>query len=224
MTRACLPFLLLAILAARASADDLDLTPVKRWIEAQKSVKTLSSDFEQERELRSLKRPLKNVGKFYYEAPSSFRWQIGKAGEIPKSVAVQRNGEGIVIAEPQKKRAKTYTMTDVREEGKARGFSFLDSGYPRSFEAFDKNFQVTEIKSSGGTVTFRAEPRARKAKLVLRYVIFTVDARSHELKQLYLRFRDSSNITTRFYNTKRNAKLSSGIFSYDLTGYKVEKG
>ena len=224
MTRACLPFLVLSVFAATAPAKDLDLAPVKRWIEAQKSVKTRSSDFEQERELRSLKRPLKNTGKFYYEAPSSFRWQIGKAGEVPKSVAVQRAEEGIIIAEPQKKRAKTYTMADVREEGKARGFSFLDSGYPRSFEAFDKNFQVTEITNSGGTVSFRAEPRARKAKLVLRYVIFTVDPRSHELKQLYLRFRDSSNITTRFYNTRRNGKLPSGAFSYDLTGYKVEKG
>lgn len=216
-----------AVLIASSSAafaENVDLAPVKKWIAAQQEVKSISATFNQERELRSLKRPLKNSGKFSYEAPASFRWEIGDPGEPPKSVAVQKAGEGIVIAEPHKKKAKTYTIQDVQEEGKARGFSFLDAGFPRSFEAFDENFQVTEVEYGHGTITFRAEPRARKAKLVLRYVKFTIDSGNNELRQLYLRFRDSSNITTTFQNTERNASLPSGTFDFDLSGYEVEKG
>lgn len=214
----------LAFFPLTALAQGVDLSPVKKWIEAQKGVKTISSDFVQVRELRSLKRPLKNNGKFCYENPSSFRWEIGNAGETPKSVALQRNGKGIIIAEPQKKEAKTFTMADVQEEGKARGFSFLDAGFPKSFEAFDENFLVTSVERGSGTVSFRAEPRARKAKLVLRYVTFTINEGNNQLTELYLRFRDSSNIRTTFYNTRMNARLPSGTFDIDLTGYKVEKG
>ncbi|MEM9478604.1 MAG: outer membrane lipoprotein carrier protein LolA [Verrucomicrobiota bacterium] len=224
MQRLSLVLFAVALVSSSAHAENIDLAPVKKWIEAQQKVKSISATFNQERELRSLKRPLKNSGKFSYQAPSSFRWEIGEPGEPPKSVAVQNAGKGIVIAEPHKKKAKTYTMEEVQKEGKARGFSFLDAGFPRSFEAFDENFQVTEVEHGHGTITFRAEPRARKAKLVLRHVKFTINQQNQELDQLYLRFRDGSNITTKFHNTKRNASLPSGTFDFDLSGYEVEKG
>jgi outer membrane lipoprotein-sorting protein len=204
------------------SAAETDVTPIKRWIEKQASAKTFYSEFQQERQLRSLKKPIVNDGKFWFEAPGSFRWELGSPA---KTIAVQRSKQDLLILEPVKKTGKRYTVAAIQEEGKARGMEFLEAGFPRTFEDFEKNFKVQTVELNPAKGYYEAEVsiRDRKTSVALRKMVFHIDAKSYELRGFHLRFRDSSTITTTFTKSKPNANIPSGTFNVDVSGYKLDE-
>lgn len=219
-----LPVLFLSIwsTAVLPAADEApDVTPVKRWIEKQAKSKSFYSSFEQQRKLRALKKPIVSRGQFWFEAPGSFRWELG---EPPKTIAVQRNKQDLLILEPAKMEGKRYTFETLQEEGKARGVEFMEAGFPRTFEDFEKNFKVTSV-ALNATGQYEAEVtiRDRKTSIALRKMIFYIDAKSYDLRGVHLRFRDSSTITTTFFQTKANPDIPSGTFTVDTSGYKLDE-
>ncbi len=214
---ACLaPFLI----GSSRAAEELDPTPVKRWIAKQAGVQSFYSEFEQERQLRALKNPLVNRGKLWFQAPGSFRWQIG---DPPEAIAIQNSERGLVILNPEKMTARRYTMSELREEERARGASFLESGFPRSWEQFESNFKLTEMALNNEVWEATVSIRDRKTAVALRKMVFYIDASTYDLRGFYLRFRDSSSITTRLLKTQKNPAPESGRFEADLSGYKIEE-
>lgn len=203
-----------------AAGDAIDPTPVKKWIEKQADVKSFYAEFEQERRLRALKNPLVNRGKIWFEAPGSFRWQIG---EPPEAVAVQKKDKSLIILNPEKKTARQYTMEELREENGARGASFLDAGFPRNWDQFDRNFKLTDMTLNNGLWEATVSIRDRKTAVALRKMIFYIDAATYDLRGFYLRFRDSSSITTRLLSTQKNPPAIGGRFEVDLSGYEIEE-
>ena len=72
-----------------SSQAEPDLTPVRQWIEAQSKVNTVSGSFNQERKLRTVKRPLRSSGTFSFKIPGSFRWEVGSPPEL---IALRKAG------------------------------------------------------------------------------------------------------------------------------------
>jgi outer membrane lipoprotein-sorting protein len=215
-----LAFVTVSLMSPSRSSGEIDSAPVKKWIARQASVDSFYSEFEQERQLRALKKPLINHGKLWFEAPGSFRWQIG---DPPEAIAIQNGERGLVILNPEKRTARRYTMTELREEERARGASFLESGFPRSWEQFDRNFKLTEMTLNNDVWEATVSLRDRKTAVALRKMVFYIDASTYDLRGFYLRFRDSSSITTRLLNTQKNPVAESGRFEADLRGYEIEE-
>lgn len=212
---------LIVIFAApfAALADEPDLTPVKRWIAHQSTVTSVRAKFVQERQLRSLKRPLVEPGTFVFSEPGAFRWELG---EPAQTIAVKRDGEDLVVLRTQKKEAHRFRAEQLAEEGPGGAVGFLSAGFPRTFEAFDANFKVTEVALEGGKHIFTTSLRDRRASVALRKVVFTVDAETLRPESVYLRFRDSSSITTRFTEIREGVEVDEALFELDLTGYEVK--
>ncbi len=197
-----------------------DVTPIKRWIDSQKEVKTFYSEFQQERQLRALKKPIVKPGRLWFAAPDSFRWELGQP---PATIALQKSQQDLLVLEPAKKQGKRYTVDELREEGRARGAAFLEAGFPRTYETFDRIFKVTDTTLKNNVYEVTASIRDRKTAVALRKVVFHIDAKSYDLRQLYLRFRDSSSITTTFGKTQKNPRIPASKFEIDLSGYKLKQ-
>jgi len=226
MTSRRSPSLLVFVLALCALADarvhaEPDVSVVKRWIAAQGSYTTLHVVFRQERHLRALKKPIINTGKLWYSGAGAFRWQLG---DPPVSLAIQERGGDLLALNPRKKDGKRYTRAELRDGGGAQGLAFLDGGYPRTWEEFNRNMRVTGVeRTSAGTYEVTTALRDRKASLAVRKIVFQIDASTFHLQGFYLRFRDSSAIQTTFLKVIPNAKVSPSLFQADLTGYRIRQ-
>jgi outer membrane lipoprotein-sorting protein len=216
------PLLLtLAFAPAAQAADPPDLEPVKRWLSRQAEVQSVSADFIQERRLRALKKPISHHGKFWFKAPGSFRWELGTPAE---TIAVQRPDEGLWVLRPKKRHARLYTAEELAEEGGGQMAGFMQSGFPRTYEDFIKNFTVTGVSEKEGTIIITTKLNDRRASVAVRKIEFTVDATSMHLKRFYLRFRDSSSITTIFPRPpNEGARVEDSVFEVDLEGYEVKE-
>ena len=212
-----LPFLLVS--GARAADPDMDL--VKRWLTKQAGAKAVAIDFTQTRELRSLKRPIEIDGKLWFKAPGSFRWELGQPA---RTIALQSVGEDMLVVEPKKRRAKRFTKEALLEKGRGQGVGFLGAGLPRGIEAFTSQFTITATERKGDLYHVEARLNNKRAALVLRKIVFFVDAESLESKGFYLRFRDASSITTTFNKIVKNPQIPASTFAFDLTGYDVKDG
>ena len=209
------------LLACSASAADPDMDLVKRWLTKQAGAKAVAIDFTQTRELRSLKRPIEVEGKLWFKAPGSFRWELGQPA---RTIALQSAGDDMLVVEPAKKRAKRFTKESLLEKGRGRGVGFLGAGLPRGIEAFTAQFTITATQRKGELYHIEARLNNKRAALVLRKIVFFVDAGSLESRGFYLRFRDASSITTTFNKIVKNPSIPTSTFTFDLTGFDVKGG
>lgn len=216
--RPILTFLALAPIAQ--AADPPDMAPVKRWLSRQAEVRSVSADFIQERRLRALKKPISHHGKFWFKAPGSFRWELGTPAQ---TIAVQRADEGLWVLRPKKRQARRYTTEELAEEGGGQMAGFMESGFPRTYEDFLKNFTVTDVSRKDGAYIITTKLNDRRASIAVRKIEFTVDATSMHLKRFYLRFRDTSSITTIFpHPPVEGERVEDSVFDVDLEGYEVK--
>lgn len=211
--------LLLALFLLQSSVFAKDSPVVTEWLAAQANLKSLTSDFRQERVLREGRRPIVSEGKFAYSVPGSFRWQMG---EPAVTLAVQKAKGDLVIANVKRKTATIYPFAVVKEEEAAMGFSFIEAGFPKSKQEFDKNFTITDEELKNGVHHVTVKLNNRRASLGLRKMIFMIDEQSFKLRGFYLRFRDSSSITTTFSNVRENPGVQNSAFSVDLSGYETK--
>ncbi len=220
-TRCPRVFALLLILTqfpATAPAKEVDLTPVRKWIEGQSKLKSLYGTFIQERKLpRTVKRTFKKEGQFWYQAPGSVRWQIGK--DPGDSIAVKNERE-VLILEPKKQKMKRHTIQELKENEKLRGLAFIEAGFPRTLEAFQKGFQVTKIKHEENYYIVDTKIRDGKASLALTKLVFYIHDKDHALTAFRMYFRDKTTIYTRFTHMFPNRAVDKAVFHPDVSGYK----
>jgi len=212
--------ILLLVVGCLSSAQAVEKEPVKKWLAKQAGIKTLTAGFSQERVLRPGRRPIVSKGRFSFAEPGSFRWQMG---EPAVTVAVQKKDSDLIVANIKRKTAVVYPLAVLKAEEAAMGYSFIEAGFPRTIEEFEENFTVAKVESKDGehhvTVTFND----KKVSVGVRKMVFYLDETSFDLRGFYLRFRDSSSITTRFSNVKKNQELAKGHFKMELDGYDVER-
>ncbi len=200
-----------------------DLTPVRLWIEKQSKVSTVSGTFNQERKLRTVKRPLTSSGRFSFKIPGSFRWEVGSPPEL---VAVRKAGGDFWIVRPEKKVAERHTAESLERDGKANAAAFLEAGFPRDFASFDRDFEVEEIRPNANDAIMEIEVslRDRRAATAVRKIVFYVDSSEHLLRGFKLFFRDTSTIFSQFTEVRPGVSLPDSTFEVSTAGYKVVEG
>ncbi len=210
--------LIAALVAKAPAAAEPDLEPVRRWLERQAEVRSLAVEFVQERRLRAVKRPISNPGRLWFKAPGAFRWELGDPAQ---TIALQKPDGDLWVLRTRKAQARRHSRGELEARGGGEVAGFLESGFPRSYEAFVERFTVTDVRREGGDFVFVGRPSDRRTSVALRKVEFTVDASSFALRQLYLRFRDTSSITTKFKEPREGVAIDDRLFEVDLEGYEV---
>ena len=209
-------------LPGNSVADEPDLSVVQKWIEAQAKVTTVTGNFEQVRTLKTVKRPLKSSGTFSFKIPGSFRWQAGDPASL---IAVRKDGGDFWVLRPSKKVAERHSAESLEEDGKANAAAFLEAGFPRDFETFQKNFEVKKIQpnSNDSYMEIEVDFRDRRARTGVVKLTFYVDTREHLLRGFKLYLRDASEIFCQFSNMRTGVSIPASTFEVDTTGYEIEE-
>lgn len=214
-------FLFVAAAAALPAAEKAaDLTPVEKWISRQAKVKSLAAEFKQSRVLKTVKKPLESTGRFWFAAPNSIRWQ---SGDPPKIIAAVKNGGDLTVLHVDKHEAEVFSRQQLNEKADGQGIAFLDSGFPKSFEEFQKRFQVTDVEKVGAYFKVQAK-LAGTGNPILRKVEFYIQDGTWMLGGLHFHFRDGSRVETTFTRVMENQGMPDSQFTLDLTGCTVKKG
>ncbi|MGK0189238.1 MAG: outer membrane lipoprotein-sorting protein [Verrucomicrobiales bacterium] len=203
-----------------AAPTDVNIEPVKQWIEKQAAMKSAVVSFTQERRLRSLKRPIVKQGKFWFQAPSTFRWELGQPAEM---IAVQKEKKDLFVVRVKENIVEQHPYEKVVEEGSRNGLSFLESGFPRDLAQFQKNFEILSVKENQGFHEVQTKLTDRRASLGCRKIVFFLDLKSYEMRHVHLYFRDGSIVTNRFQSIEKDATIAASKFEVDTAGRTVEK-
>ena len=212
------PLLLIVALAGPLPAAELpDLAPVKRWLARQEELRTLQADFTQTRRYKNLRDPLAAPGHVWYDAPGSFRWEIG---DPPKTV-VLRKGEDYYVITPGKKRAERTPTAVLSQPGSARRMPMMDFPFARNFEDFTRRFEVVAISTEENRCHLEVLPRDAQARNALASVRIDFDTETGHLLAFEFVTRDGSSMRNEFANVRINQKIDPHQFDYDFTGYEV---
>ncbi len=209
---------LLHVSQSRIDAKEVDLTPVRNWIEAQSKLNTLYGTFEQERKMSTVKRVFKKNGEFWYDASGKVCWQIGK--DDGDYVAVKNDSE-VLILQPKKRKMKRYPIEELKNDEKLQGISFVEAGFPRSLADFQRGFQVTKITKEDGYYSVETKIRNGRASLALTKLVFYIHESDFQLKAFKMFFRDKSTIYNRFTRLFPNKAIDSTVFSPSTEGYTL---
>jgi outer membrane lipoprotein-sorting protein len=196
---------------------------VRRWIEAGKDVRSIESDFMQERQLKALRQPLSKPGKLWFQKPGSFRWQIG---DPPVTVATRKDGGDLTVLETREKKARVWSAAKLAGEAAQKGgqgFALIGAGFAATLEQFESVFEIKSAKETKepGVWEVFLDLRDKKAGLVVKDVVFLIAPADGALRQFELRMRDGSILRTRIGAVKKNGNIPEVIFSADTTGYEV---
>ena len=210
-------FLLMSLILGVGSsvAADLDLAPVKQWVERTSKLKTFTASFTQLRYLKTVRKPLESSGTISFAAPDSIRWQSAKL------IATMKSGDSLTIQRPEKMEAEVIAHSQLQQKADDHGVAFLESGFPRSFEEFQKKFTITAVTKNGAMWQVETKLAEGSNPIVRKFILLIHDG-SFTLGGLQFFFRDGSRIESTFTNLKENPGLPADCFKPDLKGYTVK--
>lgn len=209
-------FLMSLLLGIGSSvAADIDLAPVKQWVERTSKLKTFTASFTQLRFLKTVRKPLESSGTISFAAPDSIRWQSAKL------IATMKSGDNLTIQRPEKMEAEVIGHSQLQQKADDHGVAFLESGFPRSFEEFQKKFTVTAVTKNGAMWQVETKLAEGSNPIVRKFILLIHDG-SFTLGGLQFFFRDGSRIESTFTNLKENPPLAADYFKPDLKGYTIK--
>tara|TARA_R110002096_G_scaffold147671_22_gene307806 strand:+ start:432 stop:1097 length:666 start_codon:yes stop_codon:yes gene_type:complete len=218
MTRLFLVLSVSLVCWTGARAESLNLQPLKNWIANQGEIDTLTCDFTQERELRTLKKPLVADGRFWFKGPDQFRWELGAPA---RSIAIH-SGDVLTVVDVSKKKAEV-TDTSGEEDERARFAAYFDLSFPRRWDTFTENFEVLALNRVGEEWRAHVSPKSRKTVRGIKTMTFFIGVAEDNLLGFSLDLKDGSTISTRFRKIKQNAAIPDSTFQVQLEGYKVKR-
>lgn len=198
-------------------AEEVDLAPVKKWVERTSKLKTFTATFTQLRFLKTVRKPLESTGTISFASPDSIRWQSAKL------IATMKSGGNLTIQRPEKMEAEVITHAQLQDKADDHGVAFLESGFPRSIAEFQKKFTVTGVTKNGALWQVETKLAESSNPVVRKFIILIQDG-SFTLAGLQFFFRDGSRIESTFTNLKENPSLPADSFTPDLKGYSVKGG
>lgn len=212
--------------ASAAGDAALDVEPLKRWVENQGAMRSLTCAFTQEKKLRTLRKPLVASGRIWYRAPDDFRWELG---EPPRTILFH-SATRVTMVDVARKRAQVIRI-DGEGAGGGKGGGgggaaaggYFDLGFPRSWAAFEESFEVVSLESRDGWMTAELSPKSRHLAKGVQSVRFVIETATQKLRQLSLDLRDRSTITTTFADAVRDAKVPDAVFEPALEGFEVRE-
>ena len=211
---------LLLVASTTFAGEDLDLSPLKKWILRQKEVRTVQANFTQTRSFRALKDPLTSPGRIYFSAPRFFRWEVG---DPPKTV-VLRKGDIAYLIQPTKQRAERFSAAELGRPGGANPLPMMNFPLADSFEDFNRQFEAQAISVEGTRCHVELQPRDVQSQKLLDFLKLDFDTATGYLIAFEVRTRDGSMMRNDFSNVRFNEKVDPRLFDYDLTGYNVVDG
>jgi outer membrane lipoprotein carrier protein len=203
-----LPAFLAVVVSAPAAGPDTAV--LDRWIARQAAIRSLSADFTQTRALRVLRNPVAAKGRLWFQAPGSFRWEVG----APPKTIVLRQDDDIRVIEPPKKQVKIEAAKIGQREAGLMEFPFV-----RSREDLEKRFEILDLRTADGICRVKLAPRDTQGFLTGIQLVF--DTSSYHLLSLEMTFRDGSSMRNEFSNVQVNEKLPAGTFAFDTAGFEV---
>lgn len=211
---------IVALVPLPALADDAaGESVIRRWIEGQQDVKSLSITFRQERELKGLKKPVVAAGQIWLDRQGRMRWQLG---DPAKTIAIYQDKE-VRVLHPEKKLLERRVLgTDTGNQSEMEK-AFLESGIPDSLADFQKFFRILGSSADGKLDRVKLEVKDAKAQTALTGMDFLIDRSSNLLAGYDISFRDGSSIRTRFLQVKKNAAFEAALFQPDTTGFTVKE-
>lgn len=204
--------LVLLALASLARAD-IDLKPLQTWIGRQQGLKTLDTEFVQERKLPALKNPVSTPGRMRMVRPGKLIWELGNP---VKTIAVS-DGKTMTLLETDKKRGKRIDTDSTQ----ARQFTLLSDQAFHDLEGFQQTFELVESRVTNGIYQLTVRPKDRTLRNQVPWMFLDIDLKSYELRALDIELEDKSRIRTIFTNPKINGKIDDAVFTPDLTGYRI---
>ncbi len=194
-----------------------DVTVLKTWIQAQGEINSLTGCFSQERKLKVLRKTLVAPGRFWYQAPDRFRWDIG---DPARSVAIQ-NADKLTVIDLEKGKAQVSGA----EPDSSRMAAYLQMSFPRDWESFQRQFRVLSVDRTGNVFLARLEPLDAGAARGVRGISFEIDAESFATLAFVLDLKDGSEMRTSFSGVQRDVPVPRSTFDVSLEGLRVkEKG
>lgn len=201
------------------AAEGLDVGALKRWVEDQGALESLTCSFTQEKKLRALRKPLVASGRIWYRAPDDFRWQLG---DPPRTILYHR-GQTVTLVDVARKRARIVRPGSSAAGPRGAGGEFFEIGFPRSWKAFEETFEVVSLGSAGGLLTAELLPKSPALARGVGSVRFVIEEATQKLRSMSLELRDQSTITTTFEDALRNAAVPGSVFEPDLEGFSLEE-
>lgn len=202
------------------AAEPVDLTPVKQWIARSGKIKSLIAEFRQERQLRTVKKPLESTGRVWIQVGGAFRWQVG---DPPRVVAVLGPGGDFTLLNESKKTAELISSQSLENDSSGQSLAFLKAGFPGSLEEFQKKFEVREIAAEGEWDRVELKPAGGGGSLAVLKMLLYLHHDRHTLGSIHVYLRDGSRISTTFTAIQENPEIPASRFTVDLTGYEVKR-
>lgn len=205
-------------LQSTAQADEAARKVISDWISAQKDIKALEVEFVQDRKLRGLKKPLRSEGKFWLSKPDKMRWQVGNP---VKTLAIY-NEELATVIKPEKNEYR-QRKSGASDESSEAERNFLQSGLPESLEAFEKFAKIggtEEVEFNASLTGVELTLLDKKAASAIESLILFIDEKNQLLAGYEIKFRDRSEVLTRFSKINRSPILNDALFTPETSNLK----
>jgi len=215
-----LSFILLGMSARAEEIPAASLAPIKKWISQQSNVRTLSADFVQTRRLRMLRDPVIRSGRFWFQAPGSFRWELGVP---PETIAVRGKDAVFLISA----KARKFTRQDPSAPAAKGGLPdlpMMEFPMARDYTDFARRFEVRSLKVEDSHCTANILPRDARAQKFLEKVEVVFNTETGTLFAFEICLRDGSALRNEFSNVQVNREIDPATFAFDLTGYTATRG
>ena len=200
-----------------SAVDAPDLAPVRKWLAAQASVRTVQADFAQTRSFHALRDPITSPGHLWFSAPHSFRWELG---DPPKTVVLRR-GDLYLVIQPTKRHAERLSAADTSGQAGGPGMPMMDFPFAKDFDDFNRRFEVLSVILQDTRCHVEMLPRDPQMRKMLEAARIDFDTATGFLVSFEFVTRDGSSLRNEFTNVRLNAKIDPARYEYDLTGYDV---
>ncbi len=215
-----LPLLLLGMSVRAEKEAAIPTAPIKKWIAQQKDVRSLSADFVQTRRLRMLRDPVARPGRFSFQAPGSFRWELGTP---PETIALRKDDAMFLISVKGRKYLRQEPGALPKKPG-MRDLPMMEFPLAADYADFIRRFEVRSLTQQGSRCTASILPRDPQARKFLQKIEVVFDTETGNLQAFEIAFRDGSALRNEFSNVQVNRRIAPATFDYDLTGYTATRG
>ena len=191
------------ILASPCTAAEQRAERLEHVRKAFSTVKSIRTDFIQEKRMKILARPLVSEGRFFYRSPADIRWEYTSP---VRSILLMEGGD-----------VKRYTWRDrawVRERGtglEAMRFVLQDiSGWVSGDFESSRHFRA-ELES-GPSMRVVLIPRDPSIGSFIEQVVLTLSSRPGVLKSVEIVEGPANSTLIEFRNTEINVPFPQGLF------------
>ncbi len=201
---------------------------LRAWMTASSKVKSVTADFEQLRNLRNVRRPLRKSGKLWMvKEGEKFRWQIG---DPPRLMVVRGADGGMTVLDVEDRKAKVWSRQSLLEqekEGRGQGFSsIMEAMQTPSLAEFEQRFTLEAWKVDATNPAwwdFEVSFKDRRTSLVVRRLTLAVNRTDGSLRAMTLQMRDGSSLATIIRSYTLNQAITPATFQVSTEGYQIER-